>query len=164
MLGLNIYYETRIAMKRMKWSWLMLILVIGSMLIYSCEKAENGQEEELLDASRPNYGDPFKELPTNSALIIGSSWSGYQDGISLRVTFNTTDCVFRGYNYNTAKDTLVEYAYTFKYPTLTLKLKNDTAIAVIGTARENYQNYGLSFKDAHDSTVWIPVRTVSKAL
>lgn len=95
----------------------MLILVMGGILMIGCVEVYDGDEDSL-GASRPNYGDPFKELPTNSALIIGSRWRGYVDGFALNVQFNTTDCVFSGHDYNTNKDTLVKYTYSFKYPSL----------------------------------------------
>jgi|SRR5690554_6862183 hypothetical protein len=150
-------------MKREKWFWLMLLLAVGAMLIISCEEVEDDEEqeeEELLDASRPVFGDPTKELPTNSALIIGSEWRGAVDSFSLVVKFGTSDCVFERYHYSSAdKDSLVKYAYNFEYPTLELTLENDTSIVVIGTVKDRVSRYELTFVDANDSTVWILVET-----
>lgn len=58
-------------MKKEKWFWLMLLLLTGGLLMSGCDDVddETGDEEELLDASRPNYmGDGSDELPQTNNL------------------------------------------------------------------------------------------------
>lgn len=146
-------------MKKEKWFWLMLLLLTGGLLMSGCDDVddETGDEEELLDASRPNYmGDGSDELPQTNNLS-GSTWKGVSDEYSLWVEFNKSDCLFTGYDYVARKDTTASYAYSFSWPQLTLTPKDDKGSVLTGTATKEWTKYTMTFTDSTDAAVWMQV-------
>jgi len=146
-------------MKNEKWFWLMLLLLTGGLLMSGCEDVddETGDEEELLDASRPNYtGDGSDELPQTNNLS-GSVWQGVSDEYTLRIDFNKSDCLFTGYDYVAKKDTTAQYGYSFSWPTLTLTPEGGKGGVVTGTATSGLSKYTMTFADSTDAAVWTQV-------
>ena len=143
-------------MKNENWVWVMLFLLTGGLLMSGCEDVddETGDEEELLDASRPIYtGDGSDELPQTNNLS-GSTWLGASDDYTLRVVFNNSTCLFTGYDFVAKKDTTANYTYRFSWPVLTLTPESENGGVVIGTAVSMLSKYTMTFVDEVDSVVW----------
>ena len=148
-------------MKNENWFWLMLLLLTGGLLMSGCEDVddETGDEEELLDASRPIY-NMMTDLSDGKSGLYLTQWKSPSNyGPFLVIAFEREECTFTFKESSSADPTTTTYSYEFAYPSVTLTPAKENEGVVIGTMISGrvLKADEMSFKDLHGNQVWIEV-------
>lgn len=146
-------------MKNEKWFWLMLLLLTGGLLMSGCAEVDEGEEEELLGASRPIY-NMMTDLSDGKSGLYLTKWESPSNyGSFLVIAFEREECTFTFRESSSADPKTTTYSYEFAYPIVTLTPAKESEGVVIGTMISGriLKADEMSFKNLQENPVWIEV-------